>query len=110
MFAPGELAQRHVRVTESHVVAGGQGPEPSPQRTSSHNPLPVLQVRGGRHPAMAQPPPPTQAAPAIAAVAAASTGPPVCTQGPVGPSHNISETQLESARVATTQPTVAKTS
>jgi hypothetical protein len=58
---------------------------------------------------MAQPPPATHTVPAMAAVAAASTGPPVCTQGPGGPSHSVCETQLESASAATVQPMAAVT-
>jgi hypothetical protein len=42
---------------------------------------------------MAQPPAPTQSAPAAAAVTAASAGPPLWTQGSVGTSHVICETQ-----------------
>ncbi len=74
----------------------GHGPRPSPQAICSQNPVSALQTYGGRQPAMAQPPPTTHAAPAKAAVTAASFGPPVATQGPAGPSHCNWETHPDS--------------
>src|SRR5688572_12892994 len=83
------------------MVPAGQRLLFSPQGRYSQSSEPGLHTSGWRQPAILQPPPPAQSAPAATAVTAASVGPPACVQGPVGYSQYICDAQPDAQPTAT---------
>jgi hypothetical protein len=83
------------------MVPAGQTLLFSPQGRYSQSSEPWLHTSGWRQPAILQPPPPAQSAPAATAVTAASVGPPACVQGPVGYSQYICDAQPDAQPTAT---------